>query len=182
MFVGNLAFDAQEEDLWNFFKDSGDIENVRIIRDRKTNLGKGFAYVQFQDRASVDVALRLHDTKMGTRKLRVVRCKRLEEDNTKTNGMGPRSTTAVARSDKKGLSKDDKVAKTQHAPIKLDGASKRLAFKERKTKEKHILMKKKAGGIVEGERSQKGAKVDLGIKKGKAKVKANVPKKKVVKK
>ncbi|KAG0248893.1 Nucleolar protein 12 [Mortierella polycephala] len=182
VFVGNLAFDAQEEDLWNFFKDSGDIENVRIIRDKKTNLGKGFAYVQFQDRASVDVALRLHETKMGTRKLRVVRCKRLEDDNTKTNGMGPRSTTAVARSDKRDLGKDGKVAKPQHAPIKLDGASKRLAFKERKTKERHILTKKKTGGIVEGERSQKGAKVDLGIKKGKTKVKANVPKKKVTKK
>ncbi|KAG0196760.1 Nucleolar protein 12 [Mortierella sp. GBA30] len=178
VFVGNLSFDAQEEDLWNFFKDSGDIENVRIIRDRKTNLGKGFAYVQFQDRASVDVALRLHDTKMGTRKLRVVRCKRLEEE-AKTNGMGPKSTTAVAGA-KKLKGKDN--TRAQHAPIKMDGAAKRLAFKDRKTKEKHILMKKKAGGIVEGERSQKGAKVDLGIKKGKAKVKANVPKKKVVKK
>ncbi|KAF9981858.1 Nucleolar protein 12 [Mortierella antarctica] len=180
VFVGNLSFDAQEEDLWNFFKDSGDIENVRIIRDRKTNLGKGFAYVQFQDRASVDVALRLHDTKMGTRKLRVVRCKRLEEE-AKTNGMGPKTMTAVAGA-KKLNSKDGKPARAQHAPIKMDGAAKRLAFKDRKTKEKHILMKKKSDGIVEGERSQKGAKVDLGIKKGKARVKANVPKKKVVKK
>lgn len=178
VFVGNLSFDAQEEDLWNFFKDSGDIENVRIIRDKKTNLGKGFAYVQFQDRASVDMALRLHDTKMGTRKLRVVRCKRLEEE-AKTNGMGPKSSTAVART--KG--KDGKgAARAQHAPIVMDGAAKRLAFKDRKTKEKHVLMKKKTGAIVEGERSQKGAKVDLGIKKGKTKVKANVPKKKVVKK
>ncbi|KAF9151192.1 Nucleolar protein 12 [Linnemannia schmuckeri] len=185
VFVGNLAFDAQEEDLWNFFKDSGDIENVRIIRDRKTNLGKGFAYVTFQDRASVDVALRLHDTKMGTRKMRVVRCKRLEEE-AKTDGTQARTRTAVAGAKggaaggKKG--KDGKPVRAQHAPIVMDGAAKRLAFKDRKTKEKHILMKKKTGGVVEGERAQKGAKVDLGIKKGKAKVKANVPKKKVVKK
>ncbi|KAF9922513.1 Nucleolar protein 12 [Linnemannia zychae] len=182
VFVGNLAFDAQEEDLWNFFKDSGDIENVRIIRDSKTNLGKGFAYVQFQDRASVDVALRLHDTKMGTRKLRVIRCKRLEEE-AKTDGTQARSNTAVAgkgAAAKKG--KDGKPVRPQHAPIVKDGATRRLALKDRKTKEKHILMKKKTGGVVEGERSQKGAKVDLGIKKGKAKVKANVPKKKIVKK
>jgi nucleolar protein 12 len=173
-----LSFDAQEEDLWSFFKDSGDIENVRIIRDKKTNLGKGFAYVQFQDRASVDMALRLHDTKMGTRKLRVVRCKRLEEE-AKTNGMSPRSNAGVAST--KG--KDGKVkARAQHAPIVMDGAAKRLAFKDRKSKEKHVLTKKKAGVIVEGERAQKGSKVDLGIKKGKTKVKANVPRKKVVKK
>ncbi|KAI1317346.1 Nucleolar protein 12 [Mortierella claussenii] len=183
VFVGNLAFDAQEEDLWNFFKDSGDIENVRIIRDRKTNLGKGFAYVQFQDRASVDVALRLHDTKMGTRKLRVVRCKRLEDENTNTNGSGPRSTAGLTKGGKNMIKgKDPKAAKTQHAPIAMDGAAKRLAFKSRKASEKHVLSKKKTGGVVEGERSQKGAKVDLGIKKGKTKVKANVPKKKVVKK
>ncbi|KAF9911692.1 Nucleolar protein 12 [Lobosporangium transversale] len=183
VFVGNLAFDAQEEDLWNFFKDCGDIENVRIIRDNKTNLGKGFAYVQFQDRASVDVALRLHDTKMGSRKLRVVRCKRLEEENKKTNGMGPRSMAGVVKGAKSSIKdKDDKPAKTQHAPIVMDGVAKRLAFKARKANEKHILTKKKAGIIVEGERSQKGAKVDLGIKKGKTKVKSNVPKKKIVKK
>ncbi|KAK3808546.1 MAG: hypothetical protein J3Q66DRAFT_355066 [Benniella sp.] len=181
VFVGNLSFDAQEEDLWNFFKDSGDIENVRIIRDSKTNLGKGFAYVQFQDRASVDVALRLHDTKMGTRKLRVVRCKRLEGENTSTNGTGPRSSRGVARSSKDAINKDGKPLKTQHAPITMDGAAKRLAFKNRKAAKKHVISRKKEGAIVEGERSQKGAKVDLGIKKGKAKVKANVPKKKVIK-
>ncbi|KAF9128565.1 Nucleolar protein 12 [Mortierella sp. 14UC] len=181
VFVGNLAFDAQEEDLWNFFKDSGDIENVRIIRDRKTNLGKGFAYVQFQDRASVDVALRLHDTKMGTRKMRVVRCKRLEEE-AKTDGTQARTKTAVAGAKKGKDGKDGKPVRAQHAPIVMDGAAKRMAFKDRKTKEKHILLKKKTGGVVEGERAQKGAKVDLGIKKGKTKVKANVPKKKVVKK
>ncbi|KAG0246222.1 hypothetical protein B0O80DRAFT_494623 [Mortierella sp. GBAus27b] len=183
VFVGNLSFEAQEEDLWTFFKDAGDVENVRIIRDSKTNLGKGFAYVQFQDRASVDVALKLHDTNMGTRKLRVVRCKRIEGENTSTNGMGPRSSTGVAKNAKGMIKgKDGKPVKTQHAPIVMDGAAKRLAFKSRKANKSHILSKKKKGDIVEGERSQKGAKVDLGIKKGKAKVKANVPKKKVFKK
>ncbi|KAG0241648.1 Nucleolar protein 12 [Actinomortierella wolfii] len=168
IFVGNLAFDAQEEDLWNFFKDSGDIENVRIIRDRKTNLGKGFAYVQFQDRASVDLALRLHDTKMGSRKLRVTRCKKIEDEANKTNGM-------------QAAKKGGKSLHTTTAPSKpLTGAAKRLAMKASKAKDRHTL-KKGGNVIVEGERATKGAKVDLGIKKGKAKVKANVPKKKKVK-
>ncbi|KAF9973108.1 Nucleolar protein 12 [Actinomortierella ambigua] len=177
VFVGNLAFDAQEEDLWNFFKDSGDIENVRIIRDRKTNLGKGFAYVQFQDRASVDLALRLHDTKIGSRKLRVIRCKRIEDVANKTNGMQQRQ------------SQDGKKTKGgKHSPItssgggkpEMTGAAKRLALKAAKAKGRHTL-KKGGDVIVEGERATKGAKIDLGIKKGKAKVKANVPKKKKVK-
>ncbi|RUS32505.1 hypothetical protein BC938DRAFT_475216 [Jimgerdemannia flammicorona] len=39
VFVGNFAFDAQEEGLWAFFKNCGEIGNVRIVRDSKTNLG-----------------------------------------------------------------------------------------------------------------------------------------------
>jgi len=43
-----LNFEAQEEELWQHFKNCGDIDYVRIIRDAKTNLGKGFAYIQFK--------------------------------------------------------------------------------------------------------------------------------------
>lgn len=48
VFVGNLDFEAQEESLWKHFAQSGEIESVRIVRDAKTNVGKGFAYVQFE--------------------------------------------------------------------------------------------------------------------------------------
>lgn len=48
VFIGNLDFEAQEESLWRHFAASGKIESVRIVRDSKTNVGKGFAYVQFE--------------------------------------------------------------------------------------------------------------------------------------
>lgn len=47
VFVGSLPFDAEEEELWKFFADCGAIDNVRLIRDKKTNIGKGIGYVQF---------------------------------------------------------------------------------------------------------------------------------------
>ena len=47
VFVGNLPFDVQDEELWTHFERGGDIEFVRIVRDKKTNIGKGFGYVQF---------------------------------------------------------------------------------------------------------------------------------------
>ena len=47
------------------------VENVRVIRDRASNVGKGFGYVQFVDRSSVVLALKLNDALLDGRKLRV---------------------------------------------------------------------------------------------------------------
>ncbi|KAJ3276758.1 Nucleolar protein 12 [Terramyces sp. JEL0728] len=73
VFVGNLPFDIADEQVWKFFEDIGEIENVRIIRDRKTNVGKGFGYVQFKEKASVVLALKLNDNELEGRKMRVTR-------------------------------------------------------------------------------------------------------------
>ncbi|KAH6682169.1 nucleolar protein [Plectosphaerella plurivora] len=68
-----------EEGLWRTFtKNAGKVENVRVIRDPKTRVGKGFAYVQFYDENSVEAALLLDGKKyppMLPRILRVTRAK-----------------------------------------------------------------------------------------------------------
>lgn len=48
VFVGNLDFEAREENLWRHFGPCGKVEYTRVVRDSKTNVGKGFAYVQFE--------------------------------------------------------------------------------------------------------------------------------------
>ena len=71
VFVGNLDFASREEDLRVFFEtlmvaekgappknDNDDkpstwVTRVRVVRDKDTQLGKGFAYLQFTVRASV---------------------------------------------------------------------------------------------------------------------------------
>ncbi|KAI0313594.1 hypothetical protein OF83DRAFT_1175533 [Amylostereum chailletii] len=55
------------------------VARVRIIRDKDTQLGKGFAYVQFADRECVDEILAMEEGKLkfAKRKLRVQRCKTL---------------------------------------------------------------------------------------------------------
>lgn len=88
IFVGNLNFEEDEESLWNHFKTCGEIEYVRIIRDSKTNMGKGFAYVQFYELQSVNKALLLNDKPMITvtdqkkkgRKLRISRCRNMRKE------------------------------------------------------------------------------------------------------
>jgi nucleolar protein 12 len=39
-----------EEGLWRQFGKAGVVESVRVVRDEKTRVGKGFAYVQFEVR------------------------------------------------------------------------------------------------------------------------------------
>ncbi|KAF6017182.1 RBM34 [Bugula neritina] len=74
VFVGNMPFDAHEEDVRQHFSACGDIVNVRLIRDRETRLGKGFGYVEFKKPDSVLLALQMAEQKFGKNKLRVQRC------------------------------------------------------------------------------------------------------------
>ncbi|KAI0553309.1 hypothetical protein F4679DRAFT_530723 [Xylaria curta] len=68
-----------EEGLWRIFGEhAGKVESVRVPRDDRTRVGKGFAYVQFYDGNDVESALLLDGKKfppMLPRALRVSRAK-----------------------------------------------------------------------------------------------------------
>jgi nucleolin len=49
LFVGNLAWGADENSLWDVFAEYGDVKSVRVPTDRETGKVKGFAYVEFSD-------------------------------------------------------------------------------------------------------------------------------------
>ncbi|XP_044162164.1 RNA-binding protein 34 [Bufo gargarizans] len=74
VFVGNLPYDIEDEVLREHFSQCGGIEGVRIIRDAKTGIGKGFGYVLFQGADSVQLALKLGNSELMGRKLRIKRC------------------------------------------------------------------------------------------------------------
>ncbi|KAF6004035.1 hypothetical protein F1559_000493 [Cyanidiococcus yangmingshanensis] len=74
IFLGNVPFDANEEEIRNLFSDCGPITNVRIVRDSQTSMGKGFAYVTFTPEANMDLALGRHEVvQLRGRYLRVQR-------------------------------------------------------------------------------------------------------------
>jgi nucleolar protein 12 len=39
---------AEEDDLWKMFESCGKISGIRLIRDKRTGVGKGFAYINFE--------------------------------------------------------------------------------------------------------------------------------------
>ena len=72
-----------EEGLWRQFGTVGTVESVRVVRDSKTRIGKGFAYVQFTDENAVEAALLFNDKKFPPllpRKIRVMRAKAIKRN------------------------------------------------------------------------------------------------------
>lgn len=55
-YVGNIPFDATDEDVRGFFGDRG-VVNVKIITDRDTGRPRGFAFVQLRDASEVAQAV-----------------------------------------------------------------------------------------------------------------------------
>ncbi|XP_062927727.1 RNA-binding protein 34 [Mobula hypostoma] len=73
IFLGNLSYDIQENDVRDHFCGCGDIKWVRIVRDQESGMGKGFGYVLFQSMDAVTLALELNNSELQGRKVRVSR-------------------------------------------------------------------------------------------------------------
>ncbi len=50
IYVGNLPFEATQEQLEELFTPFGQVESVRIITDRMTGSPRGFAFVQMANK------------------------------------------------------------------------------------------------------------------------------------
>jgi RNA recognition motif-containing protein len=49
IYVGNLSFQATEEDLWEVFAEYGKVSRVSLPTDRETGRKRGFAFVDLED-------------------------------------------------------------------------------------------------------------------------------------
>lgn len=76
LFVGNVPFDVEEEDLYKVFANENpelSVEAIRVPRDPQTGISKGFGFVLFKSKAGANAARAKKSTKVGERYLRVVR-------------------------------------------------------------------------------------------------------------
>jgi RNA recognition motif-containing protein len=57
IYVGNLSFDATENDLREAFEAFGQVSSVNIIKDRYSGKSRGFGFVEMADEAGALVAI-----------------------------------------------------------------------------------------------------------------------------
>src|ERR671914_119617 len=58
LFVGNLPYDATEAELRAHFSAVGPLSYIYLPTDRETGKPRGFAFVEFNDRAQAEEAIR----------------------------------------------------------------------------------------------------------------------------
>ena len=59
LFVGNLSFQATEEDLRELFQQAGAVETVRIITDQFTGRPRGFGFVEMATKEEATKAVEM---------------------------------------------------------------------------------------------------------------------------
>jgi RNA recognition motif-containing protein len=73
IYVGNLPFDATEEQLQTLFGEGGrQVESVKIVTDRDTGRSRGFGFVEMANQGDTTAAINsLNGKEMGGRALTV---------------------------------------------------------------------------------------------------------------
>ncbi len=71
LYVGNVPFSATEEQIREFFEQSGTVTSVRVILDRETGRSRGFCFVEMEDQDADNAIQTLNGASMLGRSLRV---------------------------------------------------------------------------------------------------------------
>ncbi|KAJ3004352.1 hypothetical protein HKX48_001265 [Thoreauomyces humboldtii] len=79
IFVGNLPWAAQTEDLTSLFAKYGEVKGARIMIDRNTGRSRGFAFVEIEEDAAERAIEGLNGQDLKGRELRVNEATPMEE-------------------------------------------------------------------------------------------------------
>jgi RNA recognition motif-containing protein len=72
VYVGNLPYTTNEQELESLFSQYGQIVSLNLIRDKETNRLKGFAFIEFSDKQqAADAVEKLNGHEFGGRTLNV---------------------------------------------------------------------------------------------------------------
>jgi len=57
IYVSNLSFNVQDEDLREFFTPYGEVSSAKVITDRETGRSRGFGFVEMADETASKKAI-----------------------------------------------------------------------------------------------------------------------------
>ena len=80
IYVGNLAWSATDDDLFDLFGQFGKVAKAQVIKDRETGRSRGFGFVEMENDEEADKAIQaLNGAQHGARPLTVNEARPREE-------------------------------------------------------------------------------------------------------
>ncbi|WP_153800314.1 RNA recognition motif domain-containing protein [Foetidibacter luteolus] len=98
IYVSNLSFNVQDEDLKDFFTPYGEVTSAKVINDRETGRSRGFGFVEMpDDTASKKAIAELDGSTVDNRAISVSVAKPKEDRSSRSNGSGYNNANSYNR-------------------------------------------------------------------------------------
>ncbi|HEX6332668.1 MAG TPA: RNA-binding protein [Flavisolibacter sp.] len=89
IYVSNLSFNVQDEDLREFFTPYGEVTSAKVIMDKFTGKSRGFGFVEMSDSEAAKKAIaELDNGTVDGRNIRVSEAKPREDRPARSNSGG----------------------------------------------------------------------------------------------
>ena len=90
IYISNLSFNVQDEDLRGLFTEFGEVSSAKVIMDRETSRSRGFGFVEMSDDEGSKKAIAALDGKtIDGRAMKVVEAReKTEKSGYRSNGGG----------------------------------------------------------------------------------------------
>src|SRR3954471_18823787 len=87
IYVSNLSFNVEDDDLRGFFEEYGEVTSAKVVTDKMTQRSRGFGFVEMSDDAAAEKAIsELDGASVQGRNIRVTVAKPKEERSNKVGG------------------------------------------------------------------------------------------------
>jgi RNA recognition motif-containing protein len=87
IYVSNLSFNVQDEDLKEFFAPYGEVTSAKVINDKETGRSRGFGFVEMADDTAAKKAIaELDQATVEGRSIRVTEAR--PKENNRSGGGG----------------------------------------------------------------------------------------------
>ena len=87
IYVSNLSFNVQDEDLKEFFTEYGEVSSAKVITDKFTGKSRGFGFVEMPDDEAAKKAIaELDQASVDNRTIRVMEAKPKEDKPSRGGG------------------------------------------------------------------------------------------------